>query len=431
LSPGSAGLGDPFFGKAGNGGYDVARYSLRLKLGPKARRIRALTRIEATATQDLSRFNLDYRGPKVLSVRVDGKRARHRRRHSELKVTPRAGIGAGEAFTVRVRYRGRPHPITDPDGSEEGWFRTDDGAFVVGEPRGSETWFPSNDHPTDKAAFRFRVTVPRKLKAIANGELERRIRHRRRTTFVWREDDPMASYLATVTTGRFRLSRSVIGGIPSVVAVDPRERRSGVRHTREILALFESLFGPYPFDDVGAIVDHVPRVPYALETQTRPLYNRSPGDVLVAHELSHQWFGNSVSLERWDEIWLNEGFATWAEWRWKEERGELTTAETFEELFETPAGDEKFWNPPPGDPGRPENLFDRTVYDRGAMTLEVLRQEVGDSAFYEILREWVERHAHANASTADFIALAEEVSGQSLDTLFEVWLFERGKPPPP
>jgi aminopeptidase N len=346
-------------------------------------------------------------------------------------VTPRAGIAAGAEFAVRVRYRGKPHTITDPDGSQEGWFRTDDGAFVVGEPLGSATWFPSNNHPTDKAAFAFRVTAPRRLKAIANGELARRIKHRRRTTFVWREDDPMASYLATVTTGRFHLGRTEIGGVSSVIAVDPRERRAGVRDTPVILALFESLFGPYPFDDVGAIVDHVPRVSYALETQTRPLYNRAPDDVLVAHELAHQWFGNSVSLERWDEIWLNEGFATWSEWRWRQETGGPTTAQTFDELYETPGGEPAFWNPPPGDPGRPEELFDRTVYDRGAMTLEVLRQEVGDATFLEILREWAERYAHGNASTADFIALSEEISGQSLDRLFDSWLFEPGKPPLP
>jgi aminopeptidase N len=367
----------------------------------------------------------------VLSVRVDGKRARHRARHGELKVRPRAGIASGDEFRVRVRYRGRPHTITDPDGSEEGWIRTDDGAFVAGEPLGSATWFPCNNVPTDKASFGFRITVPRRLKAIANGSLERRIKRGRHRTFVWREDNPMATYLATVTTGHFELSRSKLGGIPSIVAVDPREKRSGVRETGQILALFESLFGPYPFDDGGAVVDHASSVGYSLETQTRPIYDRSPGDVLVAHELSHQWFGNSVSLGRWDQIWLNEGFATWAEWRWREDSGGPTTAEIFDELYDTPATDAKFWNPPPGDPGRPENLFDGTIYNRGAMALEVLRQEVGNGTFLEILREWASRYAYSNASTADFIALAEEISGESLDELFDDWLFEPGKPPPP
>jgi aminopeptidase N len=429
-APGSRGLGDPFFPTAGNGGYDVAHYSLRMKLGPKARKLRASARIEAVATQELSAFNLDYRGPRVLSVRVDGKRARFRHRRSELKVTPREGIAEGGEFTVRVRYRGRPRRLSGPDGAE-GWVRTRDGAFVAGEPLGSETWFPCNNTPTDKATFSFRVTAPRKLKAIANGRLERRVKRRRRTTYVWRENDPMASYLATVTTGRFDLSRSVIAGMPNVVAVDPRERRAGVRRTPKIIDLFEELFGPYPFDDIGAIVDHAPAVGYALETQTRPIYNDSPGHVLVAHELAHQWFGNSVSLERWPDIWLNEGFATWAEWRWQQNAGGPTTAARLERLYETPAGDAGFWNPPPGDPGRPGNLFDRTIYDRGAMTLEVLRREIGNDTFLPLLREWTERYAYGNATTGDFIALAEEVSAEQLDGLLHNWLFEPGKPPLP
>jgi aminopeptidase N len=426
-SQGSAGLGDPFFPKVGNGGYDVSHYALRLKLGPKARRVRATATITATATQDLSRFNLDYSGPTVRAVRVDGDQARFRHRRSELTVKPRHEIAAGEEFGIRVRYRGRPHRLNGPDGVE-GWVRTADGAFVAGEPLGSKTWFPCNNTPIDKATFAFRVTVPRKLQAIANGTLERRIAHPRRTTYVWREDDPMAAYLATVTTGRFRLERSEIAGMPNVVAVDPKERRAGVRRTREILELFEALFGPYPFDDVGAIVDHAPAVGYALETQTRPVYDDSPSHGLVAHELAHQWFGNSVSLELWPDIWLNEGFATWAEWRWKQRAGGPTTAAKLDQLYETPAGKAGFWNPPPGDPGRPGNLFDGTIYDRGAMTLEVLRQEVGDSTFLEILREWTDRHAYGNASTDDFIALAEEISGQPLDGLFDAWLFEPGKP---
>jgi aminopeptidase N len=430
FAPGSAGLGDPFFPTAGNGGYDVEHYALRMKLGRKARKLRAIARIEAIATQDLSRFNLDYRGPKVRAVRVEGERARFRHPRSELIVTPWEGIAEGQEFIARVRYRGRPRKLVGSDGAE-GWVRTNDGAFVAGEPLGSETWFPCNNTPLDKATFAFRVTAPRKLKPIANGRLERRIKRRRRTTWVWRANDQMAAYLATVTTGRFRVSRSAIAGLPSVVAVDPKERRAGVRRTRKIVELFEAVFGPYPFEDVGAIVDHAPAVGYALETQTRPIYNDTPGHGLVAHELAHQWFGNSVSLSRWPDIWLNEGFATWAEWRWGQSAGGPTTATRLDRLYDTPASNAGFWNPPPGDPGRPSRLFDRTIYDRGAMTLEVLRQELGNDTFEAILRAWTDRFAYGNATTDDFTALAEEVSGASLDTLFDAWLFEPGKPPPP
>jgi aminopeptidase N len=434
FTPGSAGLGDPFFPKAGNGGYDVGHYALAIRYRPASNRIRARARIKATATQALSRFDLDYRGPRVTSVRVDGARASHRRDGGELVVTPRRGIEAGSQFTVLVRYRGKPRYLTDPDGSLEGWVRTNDGAFVAGEPRGSETWFPCNDYPTDKASFGFRVTVPRGKKALANGRLKRKITRRRRTTFVWREEEPMAAYLATVTTGRFRIRRSTANGIPSLVAVDPRERRASrapLAQIPRILSLFESLFGPYPFSQTGAVVDQASAVGYALETQTRPIFDRAPGEAIVAHELAHQWFGDSVSLRRWPDIWLNEGFATWAEWRWHQEIGDPSPAQRLADLYETPASDDGFWNPPPGAPGSPRQLFDGTIYVRGAMALEVLRQEVGNQTFLEILREWADRYAYSNATTADFIALAEEVSGQSLDQLFDDWVFEHGKPPPP
>ncbi|MGH2953768.1 MAG: M1 family metallopeptidase [Solirubrobacterales bacterium] len=433
FEPGSPGVGDPFFPRAGNGGYDVGAYSLRLRYRPRSDRLTARARIEATATQDLSAFDLDYRGPRIRSVRVNGERARHRRRGQELVIHPRDGLPDGSAFEVRVSYRGEPRSIKDPDGSREGWFATDDGSVVVAEPQGSPTWFPASDHPTDKATFRFAITVPRGLKAIANGALEERRRRKRWTTFVWSADEPMATYLATVATGRFLLRRSEEGGVPALTAVDPRlarKSRKALGKTGRIVELFSSLFGPYPFGEVGAIVDSASFIGYALETQTRPVYDRPPSAVLIAHEIAHQWFGNSVSVAGWPEIWLNEGFATWAEWRWQQEAGGATTAERFAEEFDTPASEERFWNPPPAAVAGPDKLFTASVYTRGAMTLEALRQQVGDGVFYATMRRWAAEHAYANATTADFIALAEDQSGQQLDELFAKWLYQPGKPAP-
>jgi aminopeptidase N len=434
-SPGASGLGDPYFPKSGNGGYDVSHYGIALRYRPNSRRAVATTVLSATATQGLSRFNLDFRGPGVTELTVDGAPAGFTRKGQELIVTPRSPIDAGDEFEVSVAYAGRLGPVSDADGSIEGWIPTGDGAFVASEPRGSPTWFPCNDTPTDKATYEFRLTVPKGRKAFANGTLVEVIPGSGTTTFVWRMRDPMATYLATATNGRFKLTQGTVhadaGAIPSYVGVDPREARDSrkaLSRIPRILGVFESAFGEYPFESTGAVVDRAPRVGYALETQTLPVYSTAPGTIIVAHELAHQWFGDSVTPERWSDIWLNEGFATWSEWLWQARIGKRSLERSFRLNYEVPARQRGYWNPPSGNPGGPKHLFANSVYVRGGLTLEALRQKIGDAAFYSILRRWVTEHTYGNASTADFIALAEEESGMALDAFFDVWLFERGKP---
>jgi aminopeptidase N len=332
---------------------------------------------------------------------------------------------------VRVRYAGHPRPVIDPDGAKDGWIRTDDGAFVASEPQGAPSWFPCNDLLTDKAQYRIRVTVPRGKSAISNGELVKRTVHGHHKSFVWVEKARMATYLATVTTGNFSVKRSRIDGIPSIVAIDPRESGAAAILSRmpSMLRLFAPRFGPYPFGTTGGTVDHAPQVGYALETQTRPIYDTTPDSRTVAHELAHQWFGDSVSLRRWHQIWLNEGFATWAEWSWVQSQGGETTEQAFNRLYRKHGPrDDAFWNPPPGAPGGPQNLFDATIYVRGGMTLEALRREVGTATFFRILRDWAHDHAYGNAGTKQFIDLAKADSGQDLDHFFHVWLYRPGKP---
>jgi aminopeptidase N len=433
--PGAAGGGDPYFPHAGNGGYDVSHYDLALRYRPHSHRGIATAVISATATHGLSRFNLDYRGPRVRAVTVGGRPAEFSEDGEELIVTPAAPIDAGAEFEVRIEYRGRLRLMRDPDGALEGWVPTRDGAYVVGEPLGSQTWFPCNNIPTDKATYDFRLTVPRGRKAFGNGVLADRIRNPKTTTFAWAMDEPMATYLATATNGRFRLRTSSVeaeaGPIPSYVGVDPREagRRSrrSLRKIPAIIGRFQPVFGAYPFSSTGSIVDRAPRVGYALETQTMPVYPSAPGELLVVHELAHQWFGNAVTPKRWSDIWLNEGFATWSEWLWLDQTGKRSLERSFRRHYRTPARDRETWNPPPGRPGV-KHMFAHSVYVRGGMTVEALRQKVGDQAFGEILRRWVAEHRYGNASTPELIALAEDVSGRPLDEFFDVWLYERGKP---
>ena len=429
FSPGSSGLGDPFFPLAGNGGYNVSHYGLDLSYEPGANELSGTATITATATQDLSRFDLDLRGFTISRLDVDGRSATFTRDGQELIVTPRRGIQSGAAFTVVVGYAGTPMVVTDPDFSIEGWVPTDDGAFVVGEPQGSPAWYPVNDNPRDKATFDFSVSVPDGLTVMANGVLVSHATSGGRTTWVWRETDPMAPYLATATLGRFDLTIGTAGGVPSYVAVDPQLSTGNVlRKLPEIIDFYSSIYGPYPFTAAGAIVDSAKVVGYSLETQTRPVFDRMPDETTLAHEQSHMWFGDSVTLTEWPDIWLHEGFATWSEWIWSEDEGNASAHQLFEHYYNTPPQDVRFWTPPPGDPGTPFYLFNGTIYVRGAMTLEALREKVGDLTFFQIMRTWAAQNRYGNVTTAQFIALSEQLSGMDLDHFFDVWLYQPDKP---
>lgn len=426
--PGAAGVGDPYFPRAGNGGYEVSRYDLDLRFDPKSEQLDGRATVTARARQHLSRFNLDLVGMRVHEVAVGDEPAEHRRDERELVVTPDDPIRDGATFVVEVGYSGRPEPVDGALG-RSGWMPTRDGAFVANQPVGAPTWFPSNDHPSDKAAYGFRITVPEGKFAAANGRLVSQETEDGHTTFVWRSAAPMATYLATATIGDFVVDDGrTDGGVPSLVAVDPSEADGSAavaRRTADITDHFSSVFGRYPFDSTGAIVD-VAGVGYALETQSKPLYDGAPAEDLIAHELAHQWFGNSLTPRTWRDIWLNEGFATYSTWLWAEHQGDRSAEDIFDGYYDQPR-DAWLWAVPPGDPGR-ANMFHRAVYVRGAMTLHALRTEIGDEAFFRLLRTWVSENRHGYTTTDDFVATAERISGQQLGELFQVWLYSTGKP---
>ncbi|MEU6241577.1 M1 family metallopeptidase [Streptomyces sp. NPDC047024] len=429
--PGAPGAGDSYFPLSGNGGYDVSHYGLTLRYDIASRHLDGRAVLTARATQNLSRFDLDLKGLTVTGVTVDGAAARFTRDGQELVVTPRHAPRKGREFRVTVTYRGTPKPVTDPDGSPDGWIPTDDGAFVANEPQGAMTWFPSNSHPKDKASYDFTVTVPQGYTAVANGVLRGQSTAHGLTTFRWHEAEPMAAYLATATVGKFRTEQyTTRDGLKVYNAVDAREAKKAAPVLKKLPSVLEwesKLFGPYPFRAAGSIVDHAPSVGYALETQTRPVYDSAPDLPTLVHENAHQWFGDSVSLTGWKDIWLNEGFATYAEWLYSEQHGGDSARKTFDALYARPAKD-GLWAYPPGDPGSGKNIFGTPVYARGAMALHELRRAVGDKTFFRVLRAWADAHRAGHGTTAEFIRLAQRESGKDVGPLLHTWLYAKGKP---
>ncbi|MFC9283853.1 M1 family metallopeptidase [Streptomyces collinus] len=435
-SPGAPGIGDPYYPYYGNGGYDVSHYDLRLRYQPATDELEGTATIQARATQDLSSFDLDFLLD-VSEVRVNGAKAAftHSQQH-ELVVTPKTPLAEGSTATVVVRYSGVPS--TKSAYGFTAWHRTPDGAVAADEPESAWWWFPSNDHPSDKATYDVSVAVPDGTQAISNGTPQSTVSRLGWTRYTWRQNKPQATYLATLALGRFDITTGTSeGGVPVINAYSKNlgdndgAARASVERTGEIVDWLSGYFGPYPFASAGGYVPNT-TTGYALETQTRVYYSpkqfaNGSNTSVVVHELAHQWYGDDVSLKRWKDIWINEGFARYAQWLWSEHEGEGTTQELADYVYDShPAGD-AFWTVRPGDPG-PDGQFDIAVYDRGALAIQALRDKVGDKAFFAILKGWPRDHAYGNASVTDFRRYAERVSGKKLTALFDTWLFQPVKP---
>lgn len=439
-SPGAPGAGDSYYPDYGNGGYDASHYDLRLKYQPKTDELTGTATVLAKATQDLSRFNLDF-ALDVKEVRVNGRKAKTSTSGAhELEVTPARPIADGEDFSVVVRYSGVPSEV-EVDGFTS-WQRTPDGAVAANEPESAWWWFPSNDHPSDKATYDVSVAVPKSHRSVSNGELVSReptadgwVRD------TWRSHKPQATYLATLAVGEFDVVKGrTDSGIPVFNAYSKNlgdadgPARSSIERTAEVTDWLQTVLGEYPFEAVGGYVPDS-EASFALETQTRPFYgpgffDKGANVSVVVHELAHQWHGDSVSVEKWRDIWINEGFATYASWLWSEKEDEGTAKEIADEVYDSYPKNDEFWKVKPGDPGA-KNQFHGAVYDRGAMALQALRGKVGDKTFFKILKGWPAQHEGGNARVADFEKYAEKISGKSLTPLFDTWLRTAAKPAKP
>lgn len=427
---GAVGVDDPYVDTFGNGGYDVEHYDVALDWEPEGATLEGSATITASASEDLGRFHLDLVGLTVSSVQVDGATADFEQIGTELAVMPEQPLASGDAFTVVVAYAGRPSD-TSAAGIDvpipSGWHTRDGYAYVAGEPVSASTFHPANDHPSDKATFTYRITAPSELTVGASGTLVSSEEEAGSTTWVFEQPHPQATYLTTLLIGGFTVidEGTTAGGVPLrnvidddlVDAASPRFARQG-----EILDFFESVFGPYPFDNYGAAVVE-DGFGGALETQTLSIFGADVlglggfVELIVAHEAAHQWFGNHVTVREWGDIWLNEGFATYSEALWRDHSDpRFDWAAWIAETASFGPGLQRRVQDPEGD------LFDVQVYQRGALTLHALRLEIGDEAFFELLRTWIERYGGGNATTEDFESLAEELSGRELRGLFDAWL---------
>ncbi|CAM2822940.1 M1 family metallopeptidase [Skermania piniformis] len=430
---------DDYLPQNGNRGYRVSRYELDLQYKVASNRLAGRAAITAVVTEPRPRFALDLsQALSVTKVNVNGaKAAKFAHQRGKLTIAPAQRVPAGGVLQVSVHYAGTPKPIRGPWGNV-GWEELTAGALVASQPNGAASWFPCDDHPSSKASYRIAVSTDSPFFVLANGTAVRKQAKAGQTTWVYEQNEPMSSYLATVQIGRYvrhRMDSPSDGpGAVPMSAVLPQRLRSRFDYDfgrqPAMLSIFTELFGPYPFADYTVVITE-DELEIPIEAQGISIFGsnhcdgRRGAERLVAHELAHQWFGNSVTLQRWRDIWLHEGFACYAEWLWSERAG----GPTAEQLAR--AARHNLSREPQSivlaDPG-PAQMFDDRVYKRGALTLHTLRIELGDAKFFELLRTWTTAHRYGSVTTADFTDLAGHFTALPLTPLWDQWLYQRALP---
>jgi aminopeptidase N len=454
-TPGAPGLGDRLYPTLGNGGYDALHYDLALRYATSApsQGIDGTVTMLARATQSLSRFDLDFSGTRVGSVRVNGRPAGFTRSGEELVITPARPIRKNSYFTVQVRHFESEPTVPNPDVFlSTAFFITPDGSATSGQPNAMHSVYPSNDHPRDKASFSIRFDVPAGTTAVANGVLVGKHRRGARTHWAYVQRQPMATELTQLVVGKFTVvPRGRVDGVQVRDVVPTRlvsQYDAKLPVEKDHLSWMRQRVGAYPFDLYGSLIVDT-TLGFALETQTLSLYDtpwftdypRGLWDPVMLHELAHQWFGDSVAPYEWSDVWQNEGHASWYEFTYAEEHGFLaddtgTDFTTLDQLMKRvyELGDtyrEAFG--PVAQPlsGDVNDVFSPNAYYGGALVLYALRQQVGASTFGRIERAWVDRYRGRSASTQDFIRLASQVSGQHLRGFLSTWLYGTSTPPMP
>ncbi|MFF1378965.1 M1 family metallopeptidase [Streptomyces sp. NPDC058308] len=433
-----AGVGDPYFPVDGSDLFTITHHALEVDFDITSGVLKGLARLEIAVGADVPAIALDF-GLPAREVVVDGSPLAPKAVPGKLVIEPDTGLGAGRHH-IDITYAGRPGEVEIR--GERSWLNTPLGALAAREPHAAAFWFPTNDHPSRKGTYDLTITVPRGFAAIAPGRLVEHSRTSQANRFRWVTAEPVASYLYSLLIDRMRIEIDTLDerGSQWVSAygdgVDDHAplARASVETTPAVRAWLETLIGPYPFDAIGGVVTRMAG-PHALETQTHPIYgdrffHQGLDSYVVAHEMAHHWFGNSVSLSTWKDIWISEGISTYLSWMWSEKNGEGTTDELFSSFYHLRAADPDYWRIPPGDPS-PAHLLSTQVYERGAMATHVLRRSIGDDAFMSCLRTWCAAHRHQHGSLPQFLATAASVSETDTAAIMQPWLFARQCPDPP
>ncbi|AHH93769.1 M1 family metallopeptidase [Kutzneria viridogrisea] len=427
---GTASSGDPYYPDSGNSGYLATKYEVSISYDPASRHLDGDTVVTAKAVQNLSELSLDLDGLDVRSVLLDGRKAEFGRSGGhKLVVKPAEAVAENTTFTVQVRYEGTPAPVTTGR-NVEGWqVSATGGAFAAGEPHSASTWFPVNDTPANKAPFHLAARVPDGWSAISVGREGRTESKDGWTTYRWDEATPIAPYLTTVAIDKWAVERGQLAdGTPVVSAFAPgaEDKKPLAARLPEILDFLASKFGKYPQDAAGGIF-LADALSFSLETQTRPTYAKWTDLTTTVHENAHQWWGDSVSVDKWKDVCLNECFASYAQWLWDEAKQGVNLDQRYRDTVRKHSGDTKFWGGKLYDMGA-GNEFG-AVYDKGPMALHALRRLIGEDAFNAVLKGWPALHREGNASWTQFEDYATKTSGRDLTGFFGAWF--RGTVVPP
>lgn len=424
----------PYVPGHGDWSYGVESYNVDLVYKVATNRLEARATLAVVAYEDTTKITLDFATLSIDKVRVGGTTAKYSHRQRKLAVSIPGGLKAGGRCSIEVHYAGKPRPVPGPDGAA-GWEELTDGAFILSQPNGAPSWLPCNDRPSDKATYNLAITVDKNYHVAANGVLLSKTTRSGRTTWNYAQDAPMATYLATIQIGVYT-QRRIDSRIPITIA-SPQGIKvtDGTAFARQadMMTTFEELFGPYPFRSYQVVItDDKLEIP--LEAQAVATFGKNhttPGwanERLVAHELSHQWFGNSLTLSAWNDIWLHEGFACYSEWLWSQASGQKSTQEHVDHHYN------RLTNLPQNliltDPGR-RAMFDDRVYKRGALALHAFRHYLGDTAFFDMLRTWATNNVHGTVTTEMLLQHLVSYADPALRDLAETWLHDPLLPPRP